>query len=317
MLGVTALAFMGLPLLLPAAVLVDVVRLRLKLPTLRVYLFLLQYGFNDSVEIVLAPIYWLLAGFGRGLGSSTSIDRHQRLQSWSVRLLVRRADQLLGIKLSLADADRLELTPGPVIAISRHASLFDASLPGLLCQQEGLAVRGVIMAELLADPGFDLIYNRTGSVFIPRDRGSDAVAAIAAMASSASDNTAYVLFPEGRLFRPKVRDRLLGRLSESDPERADRLSGLTGVLPPRPGGLQALLETLPEADVVIIDHSGLDRYQGVADLLTLTPAREPVNVSITRIPRSEVPTDAKAQVRWLDDRWLEIDQRLSAQQLTE
>ena len=178
MLGFTAVAFLALPILVPIVIIADLVRLRLRLPTLRVYLFLLQYVFNDSVEILLAPVYWLMAGAGTRLHTSASIERHQRLQWWSVKLLVKRAEQLLGVHIDLRDEDREALTPGPVIVISRHVSLFDASLPGLLYQAEGLSVRGVIMAELLADPGFDLIYGRLGSVFIPRDRGTEALAEI-------------------------------------------------------------------------------------------------------------------------------------------
>lgn len=312
MLGFTAVAFAAAPLLLPAAAVADAVRLRLRLPTVRVYLFMLQYAFNDSVEIILAPFYWVMAGFGRRLHSAASIDRHQRLQFWSIRLLAKRAEQLLGLRIDFDDRDRAELTPGPVIVISRHASLFDASLPGLLYQHEGLNVRGVIMAELLADPGFDLIYGRLGSVFIPRDRGAEAVAEIERMASGAPDGTAFVIFPEGQLFRPEVKDRMLKSVNRTDPDRAERLSKLTHVLPPRAAGMQVLLATLPSADVVLVDHTGLDRYQGLSDLLAATPATEPVKISARRIPRAEVPDDQDEQVAWLDDLWMEIDATIAA-----
>ena len=50
---------------------------------MRAFLLALQYGVNDSVELLLAPVYWVLAGFGRRLDSPASIARHQRLQWWS------------------------------------------------------------------------------------------------------------------------------------------------------------------------------------------------------------------------------------------
>ncbi len=312
MLGFTAAAFAAAPFIIPATVVADLVRLRLRLPTVRVYLFLLQYAFNDSAEIVLSPFYWLIAGFGRRLDSASSIERHQRLQFWSLRLLAKRAEQLLGLRIELDEQDRSELTPGPVIVISRHASLFDASLPGLIYQHEGLTVRGVIMAELLADPGFDLIYGRLGSVFIPRDRGAAAVAEIERMADSASDDTAFVIFPEGRLFRPEVKERMLKSVNRSDPDRAEKMAELTHVLPPRAGGLQALLATVPTADVVLVDHTGLDRYQGLSHLLDSVPAKDPVEISVRRIPRAEIPDDPDEQVIWLDDLWLGIDASLVA-----
>jgi len=315
MLGATALAVAAVPLAVPALAIADLVRGRWRLPSIRVYGFTLQYLFNDSVEILLAGPYWVLAGFGTRLESTVSIARHQRLQQWSLDLLERRAEQLLGLRIEMAPDDRRAFegtdADDPVIVISRHVSLFDASLPGLLAHRSGYASRGIIMAELLADPGFDLIYGRLGSVFIPRDGGPASTDAIAAMVENAQARTAYILFPEGRLFRPSVRDRALGRLSSSDPARAERLSELTHILPPRPGGLSTLLDALPSADVVVLDHRGLDRYRRLSDFLTAAPVDESITVTARRIPRSEIPNDFDDRTRWLDELWLTLDRELA------
>ncbi len=299
MLGATLVAFVALPLLLPLLAVFDLVRGRFRFPSVRTYLFVLQYLFNDSAEIVLAPAYWLRPELGR------------RLQRWSVSSLERRADQLLGLRIEISDDDLAALSPGPVIVLSRHVSLFDASLPGLLYQRHGFDVRGVIMAEMLADPGFDLLYQRLGSVFIPRDNGEQARAAIETMSDGADDLTALLLFPEGRLFRRSVRDRLLARLTEPDPARADRLGGLENVLPPRPGGFLTLLAANPSADVVLIDHRGLDRFRRLADVAAAAPVDVPVEVTVQRFSRSELPTDPADQVAWLDQLWLGLDASLS------
>ena len=314
MLGVTALAVAAAPVALPALAGVDIVRGRRRLPMARCHLFALQYVVNDSVEIVLAPLYWVMAGFGLRLGSNGSIARHQRLQRWSVRVLERRAEQLLGLRIEVSEQDRRALDGDgqrPVIAISRHVSLFDASLPGLLFDRIGRQPRGIIMAELLADPGFDLLYGRLGSVFISREGGEKARRAIAAMVAGADQRTAYVVFPEGRLFRPSVRDRALERLASSNPERAGRLGGLHHLLPPRPGGLLALLDAVPDADVVVIDHRGLDDHRRLADFASAAPLTEPITVSVRRIERADIPADHGDRVRWLDDLWLELDRGLA------
>ena len=191
-------------------------------------------------------------------------------------------------------------------------SLFDASLPGLLYHRAGYDTRGIIMAELLADPGFDLLYGRLGSAFIPRDGGHAATNAIADMVDGANDRTAYVLFPEGRLFRsgpprpvpsPGCRRPILNG--------GERLRSLQRVLPPRPGGFVTLLEALPDADVVVIDHRGLDRHRRLADFCTLAPVAEPVTVSARRYPRAQIPADRRGRIRWLDQRWLDLDQNLA------
>ncbi len=306
-------ATLALPLALPALAVADLIRGRRRLPSIRVYLFALQYLLNDSAEILLAGPLWLAAGMGTGLGRPASINRHRRLQQWSLDLLERRAAQLLGLRVETAGPfgpDRHR--PGPVIVISRHVSLFDASLPGIVYHRAGYAVRGVIMAELLADPGFDLLYSRLGSVFIPRDGGPAATEAIATMVDGAARQTAYGIFPEGRLFRPEVLDRSLTRLSQSDPERAERLSPLRNLLPPRPGGLLALLDALPTADVVLLDHRGLDRYRHLTDFASRAPVDQPITVTARLKARADIPDDRAGRIRWLDDLWLALDQELQA-----
>ncbi len=311
MLAATAGAVLFAPVILPVSVAVDLLSGRRRFPLVRVYLFLLQYMVNDSVEILLAPLMWAQAGFGTRLQSPVSIDRHQRLQAWSIRLLEQRAEQLLGLRYTLTDADQAALEPGPVIVISRHASLFDASLPGLIYQKIGYKIQGIVMAELLADPGFDILYGRLGSVFIPRDDGETARATVRAMTAGADERTMYGIFPEGRLFHPTVRDKALARLAHSNPTRSERLQSLTGVLPPRPGGLLTLLAELPTADVVVVRHRGLDGLSGLGRLVKVVPKQEPLTVSVQRIPRHQIPDDPDEQIRWLDELWLTIDQDLT------
>lgn len=310
MLGATVLALAAAPILTPTVVVLDILRGRRRLPLVRVYGFLVQYLINDSVEIVLAPLYWLWAGMGRRLDSPASLARHQRLQYWSVALLEKRARQLLGLALNVNCDDLADLAPGPVIVISRHTSVFDSSLPGLLYQRIGFRVRAVIMAELLADPGFDLIYGRLGSVFIPRDDRERARAGIDMLVRDVDERTAILLFPEGRVFTPSARDRSLARLAQRDPPRAAALEPLHHLLPPRPGGFSGLLERLPGADVVVIDHRGLDGVS-LRQLIHRVPLDRNVTVTIQRFPRSEVDA-AASPVRWLDDLWLELDRRLTA-----
>ena len=197
----------------------------------------------------------------------------------------RRAERLLGLRLDVDPASTAALTPGPVIVLCRHVNLVDASLATLLYQRLGYRSRGVIMAELLADPDFDLIYTRTGSVFIPRDNGPETIAMIRELGRNADPTTAVVIFPEGRLFRPDRLKRSQARLALENTERAERLASLTHVLPPRPGGVLTLLDTIP-ADVVVIAHSGLDQYPSFTELAKAVPLREPIRVILDKLVQS-------------------------------
>jgi len=311
MLGATIIGILASPFLVVGAAVADVVRGKLRMPTVRMALFLLQYAVNDSVEIVLAPIYWMMAGAGTRLDHPASIERHQRLQSWSIDVLARRAERLLGLRVDVDPAAASALAPGPVIVLCRHVNIVDASLPTLLYERLGLRTRGVIMAELLADPGFDLIYSRTGSVFIPRDNGPEARAMVRGLGANVDETTAVVIFPEGRLFRRDRLDRTKARLALENPERAARIASLTYVLPPRPGGVLALLDTI-RADVVVIAHSGLDKYQSFAELAKAVPLGTPIEVTAWRVPADQIPSDDREQIAWLDQQWVLVDEWIAS-----
>jgi len=308
MLAITAVAVAGAPFLIAAAVAFDLVQGRLRFPSVRVLLFGIQYAINDSVEILLAPVFWLMAGFGTTLDRPTSIRRHERLQAWSIGVMSRRAERLLGLRLDVELGANDSLTPGPVIVLCRHVNIVDASLPTLLYQRLGYRTRGVIMAELLADPGFDLIYRRTGSVFIPRDNGPQALQLLDRLQEGVDAATAIVIFPEGRLFRPELLTRFLAKLIDTDPDRAQRVSGLRHVLPPRPGGVLALLDSIPHADVVVIAHAGLDQFGSFKELARAVPLKDAIQVTAWRIASDTIPTDTPDRVAWLDQQWVHVDQ---------
>jgi 1-acyl-sn-glycerol-3-phosphate acyltransferase len=310
MLAITIAGVFASPVILCGAAAMDLVKFRFRLPTVRVTLFLLQYAINDSIEILLAPLYWVLAGCGTRLDQPASIARHERLQKWSIDVLARRAERLLGLRIDIDPDSISALTPGPVVVLCRHVNIVDASLPTLLYQRLGYRTLGVIMAELLADPGFDLIYGRTGSVFIPRDNGPDAVAMVRRLGQNVDAKSAVVIFPEGRLFRPDRLDRAKARLALENPSRAARLASLSYVLPPRPGGVLALLDTIP-ADVVVIAHTGLDQYGSFSELAKAVPLRNPIVVCAWRIPRDQIPVADGDRIAWLDDQWVLVNDRLA------
>ena len=312
MLGATGTAIVFSPLIVVVAAVSDIARSRRQLPTVRTFLFLLQYGVNDSVEILVSPVLWVMAGVGTRLHGQASINRHRRLERWSLRLLVRRAERLLGLRISDDDSSRFALLPAPAIVVCRHVSLFDASLPSALYLDRGVGVRGVIMAELLADPGFDLLSGRLGSVFIPRDSGPDARAQVAHFGRGMHGLSVAVIFPEGRLFRSDVAQRSLVSIAKTDTTRAARLRNLRHVLPPRPGGFAALLDACPGVDVVVISHTGLESYGALRDLARDVPLKEPINVVAHRYRREEIPADPSDATSWLDDRWLEMDEWIHA-----
>jgi hypothetical protein len=126
-----------------------------------------------------------------------------------------------------------------------------------------------------------------------------------------AERDAAIIFPEGTRANPVKRVRALEKIAERDPHRAEHLSSLSMLLPPRPAGTQALLAGCPEADVVLAWHTGFDGLDSFGGILRhLADAPPPVRFATRRVPRTQVPDGAEF-VRWLDDQWLELDRTVS------
>lgn len=308
--AVLALALVGLvssPLLALGAVVWDLAHGRPRLPLLRTGLFVLQYLVIDAVEVVAAGPLWLLTGFGTQLHRSWAQRPHRALQARSVGVLARRADRLLGVRFEVTEQLSSALLPCPAIVISRHVSLLDAVLPTMLYARLGRHTTGVVMATMRFDPGFDLIYRRTGSVFIVRNSDPRAAGIAAGVVRDLDASSAAVIFPEGRLARPALIPGALERLRARDPQRAERLSGLRHLLPPRPSGLDALLDAAPGLDVVVIGHAGFEQIASLRDLARLAPVNRPIAVRAERVSREDIPADDAERTGWLDALWLRMD----------
>jgi hypothetical protein len=81
-------------------------------------------------------------------------------------------------------------------------------------------------------------------------------------------------------------------------------------LPPRPGGVLALVDALPSADVVVVAHTGLDAFASFRDLARAVPLAEPIRVTAWRIPVTDIPTAPEQRIQWLDEQWLAIDRHV-------
>lgn len=305
--GLTAVGLLASPVLVVVAIAWDLTHGRPRLPLLRTTLFVMQYLVIECIEIAVAGPMWIAAGFGTQLHRRWAQRPHRALQAWSVGVLERRASRLLGVRFDLPAGFESALRPGPAIVVSRHVSLLDAVVPTMLYARLGYHSCGVVMATLRFDPGFDLIYRRTGSVFIVRNNDPRAPVIAAQVTRMLDGSTAAIIFPEGRLARPELIPAVLDRLRARDPLRADRLAGLRHMLPPRPAGLDALLDAAPGVDVVVIGHAGFERIASITQLARRAPLRDPIVLRAERIARSDVPTDDTARTEWLDALWLDLD----------
>jgi 1-acyl-sn-glycerol-3-phosphate acyltransferase len=296
-----ALLVVLLPLWLPLAILFDVVRARLRLPTVRLLAFALCWAWLETAGVTAALALWLV-------GRRDDRVLHFRLQRWWASRLMDSLRLTTGIVIDAADASCLP--PGPAVMLCRHASLADSLLSAwVITTGAHMNPRYVLKKELLLDPCLDIVGNRLPNYFLDRESPDSAaeLAALTRLSADLEDDQIAVIFPEGTRASAKKRARAIEKIRERDPERGERLAPLQHLLPPRPAGSAALIDGCPTADVIIAWHvgfDGLDTFGGILRRLARTP--DPIQFHARRVPRSDVPTGDQF-TQWLDEQWLRSD----------
>ena len=105
----------------------------------------------------------------------------------------------------------------------------------------------------------------------------------------------------------------VAKIAERDPGLAQRADRIQHLLPPKVGGVLAILEGAPDADILVIGHTGFDGLRRMSEIWDGVLVGREIRVRIRRIPRADVPLDADGRVAWLFDTWLELDGWIGAQ----
>ncbi len=117
-----------------------------------------------------------------------------------------------------------------------------------------------------------------------------------------------MIFPEGGNFTEARRERAINRLNRLGLHRmAERAEEMINVLAPRPGGVLAALDAAPEADVLLVAHTGLDHVVSIADIWHSLPMDKVLLMGWWRIPRDEIPAGREDRIEWLFEWWRHVD----------
>ncbi len=301
--GVAALLGGSVGLWAPAVTIADVVADRRRMPRLRLMSFALAWSTLESVGIGASTALWMA-------GRRDDRDTHYALQHWWAARLVDALRYTVGVRFEITGLDRL--SPGPTIVCARHASIADSLLPAWLLGRVGMRPRFVLKDDLQLDPCLDIVGNRTPNHFVDRDPddSTSELEALERLARGMGTRDAAVIFPEGMVVTDERRRRAIERVTKRDAARARRVRDLTILAPVRPGGTAALLRGSPDADLVLITHTGFEPLQRLAGAPAHVPLTAPIHVDITRIPRAEIPAGADF-TPWFDTVWAELDHRLA------
>lgn len=305
----TILLWIGLtllfPALLPAFALVDFLRGRITgkrwIATRLLVMAWVYFGAEVGV-IIVAGFQWIASlPFGPKAGTKRR-DWSYSLQSWWVATVMAGMSRTFRLTFVVRGTDAI--SPGPIIVLFRHVSIMDNLLPhAFVSAPHSIRLRWVLKKELLSDPALDIGGNRMPNHFVDRNAEDPAAerAAIAALGTEMGAKDGVLIFPEGTRFSPQRRQRRMANLAETAPELHEILAGHDNVLPPRSGGVLALLDH--NVDVVAVAHAGFEDLRGIKEIWQRTPVDRTITLSFRRYPAAEIPSDSTGQRRWLHETW--------------
>jgi 1-acyl-sn-glycerol-3-phosphate acyltransferase len=290
-----------IPIWVPVALLIGLVRRR-SFILLRLLLFAWFYFGLELVALLLIASALLT--------SRSTAHRDERLyalQAWWASLNLGAARRLLRLRIEVDGAD--VPLPGPTILLIRHASILDTLLPCTYVQRPfRYRVRYILKQELLVDPCIDIVGNTLPNYFV--DRTGDTAAELEGIRRLVRDlgTDGVLIFPEGTRFSPQKRKKILASLSAEQSEMAGAARALAHVLPPKPGGVLALIDALPNVDCVFLAHGGLETFAKIGDLMSGQVVGSTVRIKLWRIAADEIPSDRSERLAWLYAQWSKVDE---------
>lgn len=294
------------PLLFALAFVIDMLTGPRRLRGMRLLAMCLNYLVLVMIGLTAGFVLWLLTLFGLLNSRRWSQRAHHRIQLAWTNGVISAVSRWLRADINIEGVEAAG--SGPMIVAARHASFFDALIPAVVVgEHRTIHLRYVLKQELLWEPCLDLYGNRLPNHFVDRAAAQShtETSAINALAADMGSDAA-VIFPEGTFRSARRATRVLERFAEREPERAARLR-LTHTLPPRPGGLLALLDGAPDADLVFIAHVGFEPFGSLRTIVANVPFRRPVQIRVWRLPRNEIPDDPDAQLALVDEWWQRLD----------
>ncbi|MFV2021234.1 1-acyl-sn-glycerol-3-phosphate acyltransferase [Micromonospora sp. LOL_023] len=266
----------------------------------------------DAVALTALFGLWLASGCGWKIRSPAFQRAHYVLTGWFLRFFFWHARWALRLSIDVVGTDPDTALPGrPELVVCRHAGPGDSFIliHGLV-NWFYREPRIVLKETLQWDPAIDVLLNRLPNRFIaPGDKRAEPVETqIAHLATGLDANDAFVIFPEGGNFTPGRRSRAIDRLHALGlHSMAARAESMRHVLAPRPGGLLAALDAAPDAGVIFVAHTGLDRMLTVADVWRELPMDKQIVMRFWSVPPEEIPAGREERIEWLYDWWARID----------
>ncbi|WP_234985686.1 1-acyl-sn-glycerol-3-phosphate acyltransferase [Demequina sp. NBRC 110051] len=282
---------------------------------LRVIFMAGLYLLWDAVALVWMLGLWLISGFGWRVNSPWFQRQHYALAGTMLRSLFRAAKWTLRLEIDTSAWDVDAVAVGrPLIVVSRHAGPGDSFIIVESLINRFRREPAIVLKDTLQwDPAVDVLLNRVPTRFVAprssRKKGAPGGAlSIAAMARDLEAEDALLIFPEGANATPGRRAKRIAQLRAAGRDAlADRAESMPHVMPPHPGGVLAAIEACPEAAVMVVAHTGLEKLSTVADVWRELPVDKVITLQGWTALPDEIPVGREAREAWLYDWWERVD----------
>ena len=266
---------------------------------LRAGLFLWCFLWCEILGIIGALYIWLLYLVDRDTEKYRSRNLFVQGQ-WCVAL------KAVGQRLFQAQfvVTGLDALTGPdVIMIPRHSSIGDTILATVFYTfPNSKQLRHVIKKELLLDPCIDIFGNRLDNYFVERntDDKDVEIRGIVRLLEGVRANEGVLIYPEGTRFSSTKRLKILKKLPAHLAERANRW---TSLLPPRLGGLKALLQSNQKLDLLFCAHVGFEGSIGLRSMMNGGWYGRVIRIHFWRVSVSDIPKTEPGIEDFIFDSW--------------
>jgi len=276
----------------------------------------------DAAALVALFGLWVWHGFGFRIRSEASQRHHYALARFMLKVLFSQGRWTLRLDIDHEDVDLDEIAPGqPLILVCRHAGPGDSFIivDALLNRFHREPV--IVLKDTLQwDPAIDVLLHRIPSKFITPRRhravgAPNGTAAIAELAREMSDDGALLIFPEGANVTPARRKRRIAALRDRGADDlAELAEGMPHVMPPHPGGVLAAMDARPDAVVVVVAHTGLERLSSVSDVWRELPVDKRIVLKGWTMDPDDIPDGRVEREAWLYECWERVDAWIDAQE---
>lgn len=275
--------------------------------SLRAALFFWAFLICEVIGIFSAPCIWLWYLLYKN--TETYRSKNLFVQGQWCMALKAIGERLFQAQFVVTGTE--DLTGSDVIMIPRHSSIGDTILATVFYTfPRSKQLRHVIKKELLIDPCIDIYGHRLDNYFINRQASdNDAeICGIVDLLKGVRANEGVLIYPEGSRFSEAKRTRILKRLPDTLRKRANQWPSL---LPPRTGGLKALLQHNSKLDLLFCAHVGLEGSVGFRSLMNGGWQGRTIRVHFWRVPVADIPAEESAIEAFIFDSWdrmqLEVD----------